>query len=178
MLNLTMMGGHRSFTTDPSSHRDRTSGTTKSSSKNRKALRDAYAPLRRGEMSGCSRAGVPPSSKTENVCCILREEHSCHSFGLQMTLMTGFSRCLSSSQNFLLSSPHVHLPYLFWRCHLQLFIVVLSIWKTVCVKPKASCRTTILSKLLLTSLTFLTSSLGPFPVDMGSPYSAKQSCRA
>lgn len=142
------------------------------------SLQDSYHALRREEMSGCSRAGIPPSSKEENICHIFREEHSQHSFNHYMTLITGFCHCLRSLQDFLLPSPHLHLPYSLWRFHLQLLTAVLSIWKTVPVKPSVSCGATVLSKMLLASLMFLTSSLGLFLVATGSPSSNRRSHRA
>ena len=127
-----------------SADRARPSGSTKSSSK-RMSLQDAYCAPRREETSECSRAGITPSSKEENICHIFREDNSCRVFNHYSTLMTGFSHCLSSSQNFLVPSPRLQFPYSLWRSHLQLLTAVLSIWKTVPTKPKISCGATVLT---------------------------------
>lgn len=135
VLSSTLMGGHRRFPVDHSRHRIKTSDycSNRNISKNRKALQDAYSPLRKEETSEHSQEGIPPSSKMENAHCILREEHCCHSFYHYMTLMTGSSHCLCRLQNFLLPS-HLHLPSLLWRCHLQLLSAVLPIWNTAHAK--------------------------------------------
>lgn len=141
------------------------------------SLQYAYHALRRDEMSGCRQGRNSPKQQGKHHC-IFSEERSHHSFNYYMTLMTGFSHCLSSLQNFLLPSPHLHLPYWLWRFHLQLVTAVLSIWKTAPAKPKVSCGATVPSKLLLTSFMFLTSSLGFFLGATGSPSSHKRSHRA
>lgn len=142
------------------------------------SLQDACMPWAETKCQDAGRAETPPGSKEENIYWVFREEHSSHSFNHYITLMTGPSHCLSSLQNFLLPSPHLHLPYWLWRFHLQLLTEVLSIWKTMSAEPKVPCGATVLSKLLLTSFIFLTSSLGLFLVAIGSPSSNKRWHRA
>lgn len=124
------------------------------------------------KISGCSRAGILPRSKEENICHDFRQKHSHHSFNHFITLMTGFSL---SQQLAEFSPPFPSSPP--WGFHLQLLTEVLSIWKAATAKPEVSCGVTVLSKLLLTSLMFITSSLGLFLVASGSPSSNKRSHR-
>lgn len=124
------------------------------------------------KISGCSRAGILPRSKKENICHDFSQEHSHHSFNHFMTLMTGLSL---SQQLAEFSPPFPSSPA--WRFHLQLLTEVLSIWKAVTAEAKVSCGAPALSKLLLTSLMFITGSLGLFLVASGSPCSHKRSHR-